>query len=177
MLQADPVVQDPNTSQSFNRYSYVHNNPLSFTDPTGYFSLRQLVAAIVFTVVAIFATPLGPFFAGFLAGFTTDQDHWLTAGVKPEVIGMVTGSQIYTPIKLDKGKNVAWFKGADELLVSGYLWEENRQQLAYKPFLIHQPRGKGHDHRLYPRTYFACLFRWPAGDVNQHPVQKCGSFG
>jgi len=46
------------------------------------------------------------------------------------------------PIKLDKGKNVAWFKGADELLASGYLWEENRQQLAYKPFLIHQPRGQ-----------------------------------
>jgi len=81
--------------------------------------------------------------AGVLAKVAVDQDHWLTAGVKPEVIGMVTGQQIYTPIKLDKGKNVAWFKGADDLLASGYLWEENRQQLAYKPFLIHQPTGKG----------------------------------
>ncbi len=81
--------------------------------------------------------------SGVLTRIAVDQDHWLTAGVKPEVIGMVTGNQIMTPIQLDKGKNVAWFKGADELLASGYLWEENRQQLAYKPFLIHQPRGKG----------------------------------
>jgi hypothetical protein len=81
--------------------------------------------------------------AGILARVATDQDHWLTAGVKPEVIGMVTGNQIFTPIKLDQGKNVAWFKGPDDVLASGYLWEENRQQLAYKPFLIHQPKGKG----------------------------------
>lgn len=81
--------------------------------------------------------------AGVLARVAVDQDHWLTAGVKSEVIGVVTGNQIITPIKLDKGKNVAWFKGSDELLASGYLWQENRQQLAYKPFLIHQPTGKG----------------------------------
>lgn len=81
--------------------------------------------------------------SGVLTRVAVDQDHWLTAGVKPEVIGMVTGNQIMTPIQLDKGKNVAWFKGQDELLASGYLWQENRQQLAYKPFLIHQPSGKG----------------------------------
>lgn len=36
-LSADPNVQAPKNSQSFNRYSYVLNNPLSLTDPTGYF--------------------------------------------------------------------------------------------------------------------------------------------
>ena len=36
MLQADPVVQDPMGSQSYNRYSYVLNNPLVYTDPSGY---------------------------------------------------------------------------------------------------------------------------------------------
>lgn len=81
--------------------------------------------------------------AGILARVEVDQDHWLTAGVKPEVIGMVTGNRILTPIQLDKGKNVAWFKGPEELVASGYMWEENRKQLAYKPFLIHQPKGKG----------------------------------
>jgi hypothetical protein len=81
--------------------------------------------------------------SGVLTRVAVDQDHWLTAGVKPEVIGLVTGNHIMTPIKLDKGKNVAWFKGPDELLASGYLWQENRQQLAYKPFLIHQPTGQG----------------------------------
>ena len=81
--------------------------------------------------------------SGVLARIAVDQDHWLTAGVKPEVIGMVAGNQIMSPIKLDHGKNVASFKGPDELLASGYLWQENRQQLASKPFLIHQPTGKG----------------------------------
>jgi RHS repeat-associated protein len=36
-LSADPFVQDQSNSQSFNRYSYVLNNPLSLTDPTGFF--------------------------------------------------------------------------------------------------------------------------------------------
>ncbi len=35
-LQADPVVEDLRDSQTLNRYSYVLNNPLSYSDPTGY---------------------------------------------------------------------------------------------------------------------------------------------
>jgi RHS repeat-associated protein len=50
MLQADPVADG--TPQGWNRYSYVANNPLSLTDPTGYMSWGAIlrdVAAIVIT--------------------------------------------------------------------------------------------------------------------------------
>ncbi|HEX2886788.1 RHS repeat-associated core domain-containing protein, partial [Vineibacter terrae] len=36
-LSADPFVQDEFDSQAFNRYSYVGNNPLAYTDPSGFF--------------------------------------------------------------------------------------------------------------------------------------------
>jgi len=36
-LQADPFIQAPYDGQNYNRYSYVMNNPLSLTDPSGYF--------------------------------------------------------------------------------------------------------------------------------------------
>ena len=36
-LTPDPNVQSPDELQSYNRYSYLLNNPLRYTDPTGYF--------------------------------------------------------------------------------------------------------------------------------------------
>ena len=35
----DPFVQNPGFSQDYNRYSYVNNNPLKYTDPSGYSSI------------------------------------------------------------------------------------------------------------------------------------------
>ena len=36
MTSADPIVPDPMNGQAWNRYSYVVNNPLVYTDPSGY---------------------------------------------------------------------------------------------------------------------------------------------
>ena len=36
-LSPDPNIQTESDLQSYNRYSYVQNNPLRYTDPTGYF--------------------------------------------------------------------------------------------------------------------------------------------
>jgi RHS repeat-associated protein len=36
VMSADPIVQAPAMSQSYNRYSYVMNGPLSLTDPSGF---------------------------------------------------------------------------------------------------------------------------------------------
>ena len=58
-LQADPIVQAPTNSQSLNRYSYVFNNPLSYTDPSGYSAWTKFrdkflkpVAAIAIGVIS-----------------------------------------------------------------------------------------------------------------------------
>lgn len=80
---------------------------------------------------------------GVLVNVEVDQEHWLTAGVHKDTVAMVTGNEIYTPIKLESGKNVVWFQGKEKLLASGYLWNENKEQLPFKPYLIHQPLGKG----------------------------------
>jgi hypothetical protein len=81
---------------------------------------------------------------GVLVKSNVDPDHWLGAGVATSLNVLVRGSDIYTPATLDKATNVAVFSGADDLLSSGYLWEQNRKQLAYKPFVVAQPSGRGY---------------------------------
>ena len=77
-LQADPFVQDPGNTQSFNRYSYVFNNPLVHTDPTGYWGAREQGA--LRTVVAIAITVCtGVYISSLGATITTTQAAGIAA--------------------------------------------------------------------------------------------------
>ena len=55
-LTPDPNVQFENDLQSYNRYSYVLNNPLRYSDPTGYFSwsptATSIITSLAITIVA-----------------------------------------------------------------------------------------------------------------------------
>ncbi len=81
---------------------------------------------------------------GALLRVTLDGEHWLTAGHDTEIAVMVDGRRVFTPIRLDKGDNVAVYAVKDRLVASGLVWEEAQAQLAQKAYLIEQPLGEGH---------------------------------
>ena len=56
-ISADPFIQDRTNLQALNRYSYVQNNPLSYTDPSGYFlkkAFKKLKKAVKSVAKAVF---------------------------------------------------------------------------------------------------------------------------
>lgn len=80
---------------------------------------------------------------GALAKVKVDREHWITAGVPETVYALVSGRAIYQPVKMDRGFNAAVFAGPNDVLASGYMWDEYRKQLAFKPFVIVQRSGRG----------------------------------
>jgi hypothetical protein len=80
---------------------------------------------------------------GVLVHAKVDADNWSTDGVPDTVNVLVQGRAIFTPIKMDKGINAVYFAGPDQLVASGFIWEQNRKQLAYKPFEVVQRSGRG----------------------------------
>jgi RHS repeat-associated protein len=65
-LNADPVVQDATNSQSMNKYSYCLNNPLRYTDPSGY----RMAAADEYRNLGIEVTNFDRFY-----GFSPNGDN------------------------------------------------------------------------------------------------------
>jgi RHS repeat-associated protein len=81
MISADPTVPDPMNAQAWNRYSYVGNDPLAFTDPSGFswlssffnsvgnffrslFEAVPILRSIVQIAITTLLSPLvGPFIA------------------------------------------------------------------------------------------------------------------
>jgi RHS repeat-associated protein len=41
-IQPDPIIPEPNDFQSFDRYAYALNNPVRYTDPSGYFTEDEI---------------------------------------------------------------------------------------------------------------------------------------
>jgi len=92
-LQADPLIQAPNNTQSWNAYTYVFNNPFAYTDPTGMFSFRQLFAVVFAAVYAYFTwdlTGATAIYAAMIGGAITGAIA--TGTWKGAIMGAFTGA-------------------------------------------------------------------------------------
>jgi hypothetical protein len=79
IINSARVVQLPTFSQSYNRYSYVLNNPLSYTDASGFF-LKKLFRKAKNAVKCVFKCV-----AKFIKQFAVDIAIVMIAIVRPEL--------------------------------------------------------------------------------------------
>ena len=78
-LSADPNVQYPFSSQGYDRYLYVNDNPLSLSDPSGYFSGMQAVGLAAAIVMSIYGNEEG--WAWYETAFASGAvDGYLSSG-------------------------------------------------------------------------------------------------
>ena len=85
-----------------------------------------------------------PSVPGAILRVTLDPDHWLAFGYDGSASVLHDSSNVYTPIKLDQGTNIAIYAEKERLVLAGFVWEEMTKQLPGKAYLVHQPFGQGH---------------------------------
>ena len=136
MLSPDNYIQLPDYTQNFNRYSYVLNNPLKYTDPSGQWINLAIGATIGGIKGMMIAHQKGyglgdwQFYAYSIAGSTIGAglafgSYGLSmAGASPTLIGAAAGAgggASYTALAGGSGKQIAWngFVGGASGFVGG----------------------------------------------------------
>jgi RHS repeat-associated protein len=113
---ADPTTENPLSTQGWNRYSYVGNSPLNFSDPTGYCflgcffqnifnglqslfqaipilgNILQIAAVAILCATFVCAAAIAALSSAFVAGVTSGN---LGAALKAGLISAVTAAAFY----------------------------------------------------------------------------------
>lgn len=84
MLMPDNFVQDPENTQNYNRYSYVMNNPLKYSDPSGE---SYIEAAIIGAAIAVAAY--------LVTNYVADQPINCSGVLKSTATGAISGAASY----------------------------------------------------------------------------------
>ncbi len=96
-ITADSITPNPANPQAFNRYSYVYNNPLNFTDPSGNFPwLAAIIGALI-----------GGASSGIQSYQATGQVNFLNIGIGM-VTGALSGAALGTPFSSIKEQGYWW---------------------------------------------------------------------
>jgi RHS repeat-associated protein len=120
-LSPDPTVPEPDNTQSYNRYSYVRNNPLTFADPSGFEEVNIPLKP---------SGDLGPDFSGWgFANIDWGDQNAASDDQSPTSQVVVTGSR---PVDSSAGVPLAFSSGSGPAT-----WHPRPQQ----PQGIPKPQG------------------------------------
>ena len=81
---------------------------------------------------------------GAILRVTIDQEHWLSVGPGRRDAGAPRGPARLHADPARSRTQRGRLRGQGRLVASGLVWDEARDQLAQKAYLIHQPLGQGH---------------------------------
>ncbi|WP_415882112.1 RHS repeat-associated core domain-containing protein [Neptuniibacter sp. QD34_54] len=94
-LSADPHIQSPHNTQSYNRYSYVMNNPMKYADPSGYFfkglfkAIGGIFDGFIKLAKSVFENQVFRMVAGIAVGVFVGG--WAIAAFESTIIGGAIG--------------------------------------------------------------------------------------
>lgn len=121
MLAVDNFVANPYSTQAYNRYSYVMNNPTGFIDPSGE---EAVTVAIVVGMAIVGAYAGGTIANGGELNPGQWEKSWKTLGyvVGGGVLGAIGGYYVGTAIKGASTLNIVVSGGANGVGSAGVVW-------------------------------------------------------